>query len=203
MPLCHWPCSCYPNHSLDQTNDWMNEIYERWVAAHGVVIVTPTHWYQTAERAQADDRPPGLRRRRQPRSDLDARQEARGRRRRSSSRAGTTRSTSPAASTAWWSTATSPASKARAARCRDWLDWMGLIDAGDQARLDRYIGYYEPYATSHDALDRDAGGAGGDAQRRPRRRADDGGAARRRARPRDRASTVAAAEERRRLPAAP
>jgi hypothetical protein len=37
----------------------------------------------------------------------------------------------------------------------DWLDWMGLIDAGDQARLDRYIGYYEPYATSHDALDRD------------------------------------------------
>src|SRR5690606_19413615 len=37
----------------------------------------------------------------------------------------------------------------------DWLDWMGLIDAGPQARLDRYIGYYEPYATSHEALDRD------------------------------------------------
>ena len=37
----------------------------------------------------------------------------------------------------------------------DWLDWMGLIDAGDEARLDRYVGYYEPYATSHDALDRD------------------------------------------------
>ncbi len=37
----------------------------------------------------------------------------------------------------------------------DWLDWMGLIDAGDQARLDRFIGYYEPYATSHDALDKD------------------------------------------------
>lgn len=32
MPLCHWPCSCYPNHSLDQTGDWMNEIYARWVA---------------------------------------------------------------------------------------------------------------------------------------------------------------------------
>ena len=39
----------------------------------------------------------------------------------------------------------------------DWLDWMGLIDAGAQARLDRYVGYYEPYATSHDALDRDTG----------------------------------------------
>ena len=37
----------------------------------------------------------------------------------------------------------------------DWLDWMGLIDAGAKARLDRFIGYYEPYATSHDALDRD------------------------------------------------
>ncbi len=47
MPLCHWPCSCYPNHSLNQTNDWMAEIYERWVAAHAVVIVTPVHWYQS------------------------------------------------------------------------------------------------------------------------------------------------------------
>jgi hypothetical protein len=37
----------------------------------------------------------------------------------------------------------------------DWLDAMGLVDAGVQARLDRYIGYYEPYATSHDALERD------------------------------------------------
>jgi len=37
----------------------------------------------------------------------------------------------------------------------DWLDWMGFIDAGAQARLDRYIGYFEPYATSHDTLDRD------------------------------------------------
>ncbi|HEY9106988.1 MAG TPA: NADPH-dependent FMN reductase, partial [Roseateles sp.] len=37
----------------------------------------------------------------------------------------------------------------------DWLDWMGLIDAGFGARLDRYVGYYEPYATSHEALDRD------------------------------------------------
>ncbi|HEU4374152.1 MAG TPA: flavodoxin family protein, partial [Telluria sp.] len=47
MPLCHWPCSCYPNHSLHQTNDWMSEIYEKWVAAHGVLIVTPVYWYQT------------------------------------------------------------------------------------------------------------------------------------------------------------
>jgi hypothetical protein len=38
MPLCHWPCSCYPNHALGQVNDWMAEIYERFVAAHGVMV---------------------------------------------------------------------------------------------------------------------------------------------------------------------
>jgi multimeric flavodoxin WrbA len=47
MPLCHWPCSCYPNHALGQVDDWMAEIYEHWTAAHGVMILTPVHWYQT------------------------------------------------------------------------------------------------------------------------------------------------------------
>jgi hypothetical protein len=46
MALCHWPCSCYPNYSLGQTDDWMNEIYPLWVAAHGIMIVTPVNWYQ-------------------------------------------------------------------------------------------------------------------------------------------------------------
>jgi hypothetical protein len=32
---------------------------------------------------------------------------------------------------------------------------MGLIDAGAAAKLDRYIGYYEPYYNSHDVLDKD------------------------------------------------
>jgi hypothetical protein len=40
---------------------------------------------------------------------------------------------------------------------QDWLTWMGLVPAGARAVFDRYIGYYEPYATSHDALDRDEG----------------------------------------------
>ena len=47
MPLCHWPCSCYPNHALNQADDGMAEIYERWVAAHAVVILAPTYWYQS------------------------------------------------------------------------------------------------------------------------------------------------------------
>jgi multimeric flavodoxin WrbA len=41
--LCHWPCSCYPNYSLGQTQDWMNEIYPLWVAAHSIMIVTPVN----------------------------------------------------------------------------------------------------------------------------------------------------------------
>ena len=45
MALCHWPCSCYPNYALGQTDDWMNEIYPLWVAAQGIMIVTPVNWY--------------------------------------------------------------------------------------------------------------------------------------------------------------
>lgn len=62
--LCHWPCSCYPNYSLGQTQDWMNEIYPMWVAAHGIMIVTPVHLVPGVLTAEADDRPPGVRRRR-------------------------------------------------------------------------------------------------------------------------------------------
>ena len=47
MPLCHWPCSCYPKHALNQADDWMAEIYERWVAAHAVNILAPTYWTQS------------------------------------------------------------------------------------------------------------------------------------------------------------
>jgi multimeric flavodoxin WrbA len=41
------PCSCYPNHALNQADDWMAEICERWVAAHAVIILAPTYWYQS------------------------------------------------------------------------------------------------------------------------------------------------------------
>jgi hypothetical protein len=34
---------------------------------------------------------------------------------------------------------------------------MHLVRAGREAVIGRYVGYYEPYATSHEALDRDAG----------------------------------------------
>ena len=37
----------------------------------------------------------------------------------------------------------------------DWLTDMELVPAAPSAMLDRYVGYYEPYATSHETLDRD------------------------------------------------
>ena len=37
----------------------------------------------------------------------------------------------------------------------DWLCYMQLCPAGPLAEVDRYIGYWQPYATSHDALDKD------------------------------------------------
>jgi multimeric flavodoxin WrbA len=37
----------------------------------------------------------------------------------------------------------------------DWLSFMHLSPAGYGAEIDRYIGYWKPYATSHDELDAD------------------------------------------------
>ena len=154
MPLCHWPCSCYPNHSMGQTSDWMAEIYERWVAAHGVIILTPVYWYQSPgplklmiDRlvcADGGNPDPTTTHGKKP---LEAKAlELKG-----------------------WDYPKHLSGRTygvvvhgdvagiegtRRALC-DWFEWMGLIDAGTQARLDRFIGYYEPYATSHDALDAD------------------------------------------------
>jgi len=37
----------------------------------------------------------------------------------------------------------------------DWLCFMHLEPAGAKAEIDRYIGYWKPYATSHAELDRE------------------------------------------------
>ena len=154
MPLCHWPCSCYPNHSLNQVHDWMNEIYERWVAAHAIVIVTPTHWYSTSSALKLM---------------IDRLVCADGGNPDPTSTHGKKPEEAKALELKGWDYPKHLAHRvyglvvhgdvagiegSRRA-LSDWLDWMGLIDAGGRARLDRYIGYWEPYATSHDALDRD------------------------------------------------
>jgi multimeric flavodoxin WrbA len=156
MPLCHWPCSCYPNHALRQTGDWMNEIYERWVAAHGVIIVTPTHWYQSASPLKlmadrlvcADGGNPDPTSTHGKKADQAKAIELKG-----------WHYPKHLAGRAYGVVVHGDVAGTESLRrnLSDWLDWMGLIDAGSQARLDRYLGYYTPYATSHDALDEDTG----------------------------------------------
>jgi len=37
----------------------------------------------------------------------------------------------------------------------DWLTDIGMVSAGPSAVLDTWIGWYQPYATSHQDLDKD------------------------------------------------
>jgi len=156
MPLCHWPCSCYPNHSLGQTGDWMAEIYERWTAAHGVIIFTPTHWYQATSTLKLM---------------IDRLVCADGGNPDPTSTHGKKPEEAKALEEKGWDYPkhlqgrvygvvvhgdVAGVEDLRRNLC-DWLDWMGLVDAGSQARLDRYIGYFRPYASSHEELDRDEG----------------------------------------------
>ena len=154
MPLCHWPCSCYPNHALGQVNDWMSELYPRWVAAHGVMIVTPVYWYQA---------PSGLK------LMMDRLVCADG----GNPDPTTTHLKDPKLAKALelkgWHYPRHLAGRAFSVIVHgdaegadtlrrslvDWLTDMELVPAGAAANFDRYVGYYEPYATSHDALDRD------------------------------------------------
>nr|WP_157122523.1 flavodoxin family protein [Bordetella flabilis] len=154
MPLCHWPCSCYPNHSLGQVNDCMNEIYERWVRAHGVILLTPVYWYQSPSPLKLM---------------IDRLVCADGGNPDPSSTSGKDALKAKEIELAGWSYPKHLAGRVYGLvvhgdvagiegtrrALSDWLDWMGLIDAGASARLDRYIGYYRPYATSHDELDAD------------------------------------------------
>src|ERR1700761_1801299 len=154
MPLCHWPCSCYPNHSLGQAGDWMNEIYPRWVAAHAIVIVSPVYWYQSPGPLKLM---------------IDRLVCADGGNDDPSSTHGKKAAEAKELELKGWDYPQHLAGRAyglmvhgdvagiEGARrsLSDWLDWMGLIDSGQPALLDRFIGYYEPYATSHEALDRD------------------------------------------------
>jgi multimeric flavodoxin WrbA len=154
MPLCHWPCSCYPNYAMGQVNDWMNEIYPRWVAAHGIMIVTPVYWYQAPSVLKlmmdrlvcADGGNPDP-------TTTSLKDPAKAK----------------ALELAGWHYPrhlagrrfavvvhgdTVGAETLRRSLC-DWLQDMHLVPAHYAATIDRYIGYYEPYATSHFALDRD------------------------------------------------
>ncbi len=154
MPLCHWPCSCYPNHALGQTNDWMAEIYERWVAAHGVMIVTPVYWYGA---------PGGLK------NMIDRLVCADGGNPDPTTTGGKDPARAKQLELAGWDYPRHLAGRAFSvvvhgdavgvdslrSALHDWLLDMRLVPAGFAGVIGRYVGYYAPYATSHVALDQD------------------------------------------------
>jgi multimeric flavodoxin WrbA len=154
MPLCHWPCSCYPNHAMGQVNDWMNELYPRWVAAHGVLIITPVYWYQAPSTLKLM---------------MDRLVCADGGNPDPTSTHGKKPDEAKALELKGWDYPRHLAGRQFAVfvhgdadgadtvrrALTDWLLDMQLEQAGTRATVDRYIGYYEPYATSHEALDRD------------------------------------------------
>jgi multimeric flavodoxin WrbA len=154
MPLCHWPCSCYPNHAMGQVNDWMNELYPRWIAAHGVMIVTPVYWYQAPSVLKLM---------------MDRLVCADGGNPDPTTTHGKKPDEAKALELQGWSYPRHLANRLFAIvvhgdaegaetlrrSLTDWLTDMHLVPAAPGATLGRYVGYYEPYATSHDALDRD------------------------------------------------
>ncbi|WFU12735.1 flavodoxin family protein (plasmid) [Rhizobium sp. CB3090] len=152
--LCHWPCSCYPNYSLGQIHDWMNDIYPMWVEADGIMIITPVHWYQTSSPLKlmmdrlvcADGGNPdptsthGKHAREAKELEMkgwDYPQHLAGRLFSVIAHGDTEGAENVRRSLA------------------DWLKSIGLIPAGPLAEIDRYIGYWEPYATSHAAYEKD------------------------------------------------
>jgi multimeric flavodoxin WrbA len=154
QPLCHWPCSCYPNHAMGQTNDWMDDVYPRWAAAHGVMILCPVHWYQApaslklmidrlvcADGGNADPttthgKDPALAKQLEL-AGWDYPKHLAGR----------------AFSVVAHGDAAGPENLRR--MLADWLTDLGMIQAGPVAALDTWIGWYQPYATSHQDLDAD------------------------------------------------
>ena len=153
-PLCHWPCTCYPNYSLGQTQDWMNEIYPMWVEAHGIMIVTPVNWYQVSSPLKLmmdrlvcaaggnpdPTRTHGKDAKRAKEIELEGWDYPRH-----------------LAGRLFSVVVHGDVEGAENVRhsIADWLSYMHLVPAGRLAELDRYIGYWQPYATSHEELDRD------------------------------------------------
>lgn len=154
MPLCNWPCSCYPNHAMGQVGDWMAEIYPRWAAAHGIMIVCPVNWYQAPSSLKlmidrlvcADGGNPdpsstgGKDPKRAKELELKGWHYPRH-------LAGRVFSLVVHGDTAGVGTLSRILS--------GWLTDMGLIPAGASGVVESYIGYYRPYATSHEDLDKE------------------------------------------------
>jgi multimeric flavodoxin WrbA len=132
----------------------MAEIYPKWVAAHGVMIVCPVNWYQAPSSLKlmidrlvcADGGNPDY-----------------------TSTHGKDAKKAKELELKGWPYPRHLAGRAFAVVVHgdaagtenlrrilsDWLQDIGLIPSGHLSQVDRYVGYLTPYATSHDDLDRD------------------------------------------------
>jgi len=156
QPLCHYPCSCYPNFAMGQVNDWMSEIYPLWAGALGVMIVTPVNWYQA---------PSGLK------LMIDRLVCADGGNPDQTTTGGKDPKKAKELELKGWDYPKHLAGRLFAVSVHgdaagvenlrriltDWLEDLGLIKAAHSATTGAYLGYYEPYATSHDDFDEDKG----------------------------------------------
>ena len=132
----------------------MNDIYPLWVAAHGIMIITPVNWYHTSSPLKLM---------------IDRLVCADGGNPDPTRTHGKDAVAAKKLELAGWDYPRHLAGRlfsvvvhgdvegAENVRrsLSDWLRFMRLCPAGPTAELDRYIGYWKPYATSHDELDAD------------------------------------------------
>ncbi len=156
QPLCHWPCSRYPNFAMGQTSDWMNDIYPMWATAHGVMIVTPVNWYQA---------PAGLK------AMIDRLVCADGGNPDPTTTGGKNPQLAKELELKGWDYPRHLAGRAISIVVHgdaagvenlrriltDWLEDIGLIASGHKSHIGAYIGYLGTYAESHADLDDDQG----------------------------------------------
>lgn len=153
-PLCHWPCSCFPNHSQGQVQDWMNEIYPMWVRAHGVMLITPVNWYQAPSPLKLM---------------IDRMVCADGGNPDPTSTGGKDAARAKEMELKGWGYprhlegrlfslivhGDTEGAETLRRMLADWMTSLHMAPAASGAVFERYIGYFKPYATSHDDLDAD------------------------------------------------
>jgi multimeric flavodoxin WrbA len=132
----------------------MKDIYPQWVAAHGVMIVTPVNWYQVSSPLKlmmdrlvcADGGNPDPTSTHGKKTDQAKEMELKG-----------WDYPKHLAGRMFSVIVHGDAEGASDVRrsLSDWLRAMDLVPAGALAEVDRYIGYWKPYATSHEELDQD------------------------------------------------
>jgi multimeric flavodoxin WrbA len=132
----------------------MADVYPRWSAAHGVMVLCPVHWYQAPASLKlmidrlvcADGGNPDF-------TSTHGKDPAKAKQIELDGWEYPKHLAGRAFSVVAHGDAAGPENLRR--MLTDWLSDIGMISAGPTALVDTWIGWYEPYATSHQALDTD------------------------------------------------